>query len=52
VEIARKILREKGIAIASEDVGGSVGRKIVFDLATGHVAVLKVHKVRDEDWID
>ena len=52
VEVARKILREKGIKVLSEDIGGSVGRKIVFDLATGHVAVLKVHKVRDEDWID
>jgi chemotaxis protein CheD len=52
VEIARKVLGERGIRILSEDVGGSVGRKVVFDLATGHVAVLKVHKVRDEDWID
>jgi chemotaxis protein CheD len=52
VEIARKILKEKGITISSEDVGGIVGRKVVFDLATGHVAVLKVHKVRNEDWID
>ena len=52
VEVARKILKEKGITVLSEDVGGSVGRKIVFDLATGHVAVLKVHKVRTEDWVD
>jgi chemotaxis protein CheD len=52
VEMARKVLKEKGITILSEDVGGSVGRKIVFDLATGHVAVLKVHKLRTEDWVD
>jgi len=52
VEIARKVLKEKGITILSEDVGGCVGRKIVFDLATGNVAVLKVHKVRTEDWVD
>lgn len=52
VEVARKALAEKGIKILSEDVGGSVGRKVVFDLASGHVAVLKVHKVRDEDWVD
>jgi len=52
VEIARKVLKEKGINVLSEDVGGSVGRKVVFDLATGHVAVLKVHKLRTEDWVD
>ena len=52
VDVARKILREKGIAILSEDVGGSVGRKVVFDLSTGNIAVLKVHKIRDEDWIN
>jgi len=52
VEVARKILREKGIKIMSEDVGGSIGRKVVFDLATGHIAVLKVHKIRNEDWIN
>jgi chemotaxis protein CheD len=52
VDVARKILKEKGITILSEDVGGSVGRKVVFDLSTGHIAVLKVHKVRSEDWVD
>ncbi|MDR2577671.1 MAG: chemotaxis protein CheD [Chitinispirillales bacterium] len=52
VEVARKVLKEKGITVLSEDVGGSVGRKIMFDLASGHVAVLKVHKVRNEDWIE
>ena len=52
VEVARKVLRDKGITVASEDVGGSVGRKIVFELATGNVAVLKVNKIRADDWID
>jgi chemotaxis protein CheD len=52
VEVARRMLRDKGITVLSEDVGGSVGRKVMFDLATGHVAVLKVHKVRTEDWVD
>jgi chemotaxis protein CheD len=50
VKIAREILKNKGISIIAEDVGGSVGRKIAFDVITGHVAVLKVHKVRKEDW--
>lgn len=50
VKIAREILKNKGISIIAEDAGGSVGRKIAFDVITGHVAVLKVHKVRKEDW--
>ncbi len=36
--------------VASEDVGGKKGRKILFDTASGHVAVLKVHDLRREDW--
>ncbi|GBU21536.1 chemotaxis protein CheD [Fibrobacteres bacterium R8-0-B4] len=52
VEVARRILNEKGITIMSEDVGGRVGRKVVFDLSTGQVAVLKVTKLRAEDWIN
>jgi len=52
VEVARKILNDKGITIMSEDVGGRVGRKVVFDLSTGQVAVLKVTRLRAEDWIN
>ena len=52
VEVARKMLKERRIAVLSEDVGGCVGRKVAFDMATGHIAVLKVHKVRNEDWVD
>ena len=49
-DVARRILAAKRIHLASEDVGGSKGRKILFDTSTGHVAVLKVHQVRKEDW--
>ena len=51
VNIARRILSRKGITVVSEDVEGTLGRKILFDLKTGHVAVLKVHKVRNSDWV-
>lgn len=50
VRIARKILEQEGVRIVSEDVGGSLGRKVAFDTKTGHVAVLKVHRLRDSDW--
>lgn len=50
IEIARKILEKKGIKVVSEDVGGSLGRKIYFDTGSGKVAVLKVEKIRRTDW--
>ena len=52
IEIARRILTQKRIAIVSEDVGGRMGRKILFDTDSGHVAVLKVHRLRRDDWIE
>jgi chemotaxis protein CheD len=50
IDMARKILRARGIHIASEDVGGHKGRKIMLDSKTGHVAVIKVHELREGDW--
>jgi chemotaxis protein CheD len=50
VEMARKVLQARGIPIVSEDIGGSKGRKLMFDTKTGHVAVIRVHHLRQEDW--
>ena len=50
INIARTFLNNKGIKIVSEDVGGSLGRKIIFDTGSGHVAVLKVDNIRQSDW--
>ena len=51
VAVARSVLHKKGIAIVSEDVGGNMGRKVVFDTETGQLMILKVHKIRDSDWM-
>ncbi len=51
ITVARKILQEFRIPIYSEDVGGRMGRKIVFNVYNGHVAVVKVHSLRDSDWM-
>jgi len=48
--VARVILKRKGINIVSEDVGGSMGRKLVFDTGTGELVVFKVHSLRESDW--
>ncbi|KMQ50534.1 Chemotaxis protein CheD [Chitinispirillum alkaliphilum] len=50
IKIARKALAHCRIMVASEDTGGFMGRKIVFDTITGHVAVLKVYNIRSSDW--
>lgn len=50
IEIARKILHARKIPIVSEDVGGTKGRKIAFDTESGQACVIKVHKLRKEDW--
>jgi len=50
VEAARFILNQNKIPIISEDVGGRVGRKIVFNAENGNVAVVKVRNLRDGDW--
>ncbi len=52
IQVAKTILDKAGIAITSEDIGGNLGRKIVFDIHTGHLMVMKVHKIRNSDWID
>jgi chemotaxis protein CheD len=52
IETAREVLLHKGIPVVSEDVGGTMGRKVLFDTRNGHAAVLKVRTLRQEDWID
>jgi len=39
VEAARKALREKNIPVVFEDTGGTAGRTVTFDNATGKVLV-------------
>jgi chemotaxis protein CheD len=39
VELARALLREHGIAVVAEDVGGRRGRKVIFQTDTGIVLV-------------
>lgn len=49
-EIAVKVLNKKGIHIASIDTGGEKGRKVIYNTENNHVAVVKVEKIRSEDW--
>lgn len=46
IRAARQALRELGIPVVAEDVGGNHGRTVEFDLATGEV---RVRSVRGND---
>lgn len=49
--VAQKCLQKEGIKIISQDIGGTMGRKILFDTFTGEIAVIKVHQIRATDWV-
>lgn len=50
IRTARNILNRRKIKIVSEDVGGEIGRKIVFNTANSEIAILKVPNLRESDW--
>lgn len=50
IRTARNILNSRKIKIISEDVGGEVGRKIIFNTSNSEIAVLKVKNLRQSDW--
>ncbi len=50
ISMAEKVLASRMIEVTSRDIGGSKGRKVVLDGRTGQTAVVKVHKLRSEDW--
>lgn len=50
LETAGTMLKKQKIRIVSEDVGGELGRKIVFNTTNGEIAVLKVGRLRRSDW--
>jgi len=49
-QMAEKILQKRGIYVASQDVGGDKGRKAIFNTENNNLAVIKVDKIRDDDW--
>lgn len=50
VAVVKKVLKRMRVTVVSEDIGGTVGRKIVFDTRSGDVVVVKTRKVRSSDW--
>lgn len=50
VKIAKKLLEKKGVTVRSEDCGGTMGRKLIFNTKTGESIVAKVNSLRKQDW--
>jgi len=50
IKRVRRILKKRRINIISEDVGGILGRKVVFNTHSGEVMVYKTRQVRRTDW--
>lgn len=50
VSMARKTMLELNIQIVSEDTGGSLGRKIVYNTEKNEAIVYKVNGLRGSDW--
>ncbi len=47
---AKTILRELKIEIVSEDIGGHLGRKIVYNTENNEALIYKVNEIRQSDW--
>lgn len=50
IKIADEIINKYGLKVLSHDVGGTTGRKLVFNNVSGEVFVYKGIEVRKEDW--
>jgi len=50
VRMAENILTDKGIRIASKDVGGKKGRRIVFNTSTGEITSYEAGRIRKGKW--
>ncbi|MEA1867508.1 MAG: chemotaxis protein CheD [Thermodesulfobacteriota bacterium] len=50
IGIARLVLERFNVKIVSEDVGGAVGRKLVYNTFSNEAVVYKTVKLRHGDW--
>ena len=48
--MAKKILKKQSIYISTWDVGGELGRKMIFNTSSGEILIYKGAKIREGDW--
>ncbi len=47
---AEALLQQYSIPVVGRDTGGTWGRKVAFNTATGEVIIAKVNRIRESDW--
>ncbi len=50
INLARAVLAQLNVPVVSEDVGGTMGRKVIYHSGTNEMAVFKVDSLRRSDW--
>ncbi len=50
IDVARSLVQDRGIRIASQDVGGNKGRKAIYNSQTNELIVIRVERLRESDW--
>lgn len=50
IKIARNVLKRLKIRVVSEDVGGALGRKILYNTFSNETVVYKTKRIRRGDW--
>ena len=50
IDLARNVLDKLRVPVVSEDVGGTMGRKVIYHSGTNEMAVFKVDSLRKSDW--
>ena len=50
VRLARMLLEQLRVPVISEDVGGQMGRKVIYHSATNEMIIFKMNSLRDCDW--
>ena len=48
--VARQIIQKQGIPIVSQDVGGTKGRKLIYNSQANEMIVIRVDRLRRNDW--
>ena len=50
VSLARRVLEKYRVPVVSEDVGGMLGRKVVYHTGTNETAIFRADSLRKSDW--
>lgn len=51
VKVAERLLKKFGVSVISRDIGGNLGRKVLFNTLSGESVVMKTAHLRKSDWI-